>query len=149
MAYFDTKGLFGTTPEELQRKLFDESQARRQKEIEWLANQTTSPVQTYYGLQSLEPLRQQYARQGEDPRVQQLRQQSQAAQGAFQGIDNMDTPEGMIQAASKLMQMGMIPEATKLLTLAKARREATAGKKSHPYITAGKNIFNKIGRAHV
>ena len=139
--YFDARGLFGETPEALQRRLFDESQARRDKEMQFLASNTMTPGFTYSMLQSFEPVRKQFEQQGEDPRVEQLKKQVQAAQGAFQGLD-MSSTEGMIQAASKLMQMGMIPEATKLLTLAKARREATAGKKSHPYITAGKNIFN-------
>ena len=126
MAFFDTRSLFGTTPEELQRKLFDESQLRRQKEIQWLAEQTTSPVSTYYGLQTLEPLRQQYATQGEDPRVAQLRQQSQAAQSALQGFD-LQTATGKAQAASKLFSMGMLEQGTKLLKAAEAQRKALSG----------------------
>lgn len=139
--FFDARSLFGQSPEELQRELFDKSQQRRAQEMQFLAQGTTAPGYTYSMLKSLEPLRQQFTKQGEDPRVQQLRQQVEAAQGALQGFD-MSTPEGLIQASSKLMQMGMIPEATKLLQLAKARREAT-GTKS-PFKSAGGGIiFNE------
>jgi hypothetical protein len=124
--YFDARGLFGTTPEELQREIFDKSQQRRAKEMQFLASNTLTPGYTYGMLQSLEPLRQQYANRGEDPRVQQLRSQVGAAQEALQGFD-METPEGISQAASKLMQMGMIEQATKLLSLAKAKRDAKYG----------------------
>ena len=66
MAYFDTKSLFGTTPEELQRELFDKSQQRRAQEMQFLASNTLTPGFTYGMLQSLEPLRQRYAAQGEE-----------------------------------------------------------------------------------
>lgn len=141
MAYFNAASLFGTTPEELQRKLFEESQAKRQKEIEFIAKQTSSPVTTYYGLQSLEPLSRLYETQGEDPRVAQLRSKVGAAQQAFQGF-NMETPEGMMQAASRLMSMGMIEPATKLLNLAKVAKEARAV--DSPFKSAGGGIiFNQ------
>jgi hypothetical protein len=126
MAYFDTKGLFGTTPEELQRELFEKSQERRRKEMEFVSKGTLTPGATYFGLKSMEPLRTAFTRTAEDPRVAQLRQQSQAAQQALQGFD-MSTPEGISQAASRLMEMGMIKQATNLLTLAKAKRDAKYG----------------------
>ena len=120
MAYFDTKSLFGTTPEELQREIFDKSQQRRAQEMQFLAQNTTAPGYTYGMLQSLEPLRQQFANTGEDPRVEQLRQQSQAAQQALSGFD-LQSREGLLEASSRLMQMGMIPQATKLLQAAQSR----------------------------
>lgn len=126
MAYFDTKGLFGTTPEELQRELFEKSQEKRQREMEFLAKQTFTPAYTYLGLKSLEPLRQQYENQGEDPRVEQLRRQSQAAQQAMQGF-NLNTATGKAQAASKLFSMGMLEQGTKLLKAAEAQRKALSG----------------------
>ena len=141
MAYFDTKGLFGTSPEELQRELFEKSQLRRQKEMEFLASGTLTPGATYLGLKTLEPLRTAFDRTGEDPRVQQLRNKVGAAQQAFQGL-NMNTPEGMVQAASKLSQMGMVEQAIKLMNLAKATKEAR-GTKS-PFKSAGGGIiFNE------
>jgi hypothetical protein len=120
MAYFDTKSLFGTTPEELQREIFDKSQERRQREMEFMAKQTFTPANTYSMLKTLEPLRQQFATTGEDPRVEQLRRQSQAAQQALSGFD-LQSREGLLAASSRLMQMGMIPQATKLLQAAQAR----------------------------
>ena len=73
MAYFDTKGLFGTTPEEMQREIFEKSQARRQKEMEFLSQGTLTPGATYLGLKTLEPLRTAFDRTNEDPHVQQHR----------------------------------------------------------------------------
>ena len=141
MAYFDTRSLFGTTPEELQRELFDQSQQRRAQEMQFLASNTLTPGFTYGMLQSLEPLRQRYASQGEDPRVAQLKEQAQAAQQALSGF-NMDSPEGIAQAATRLMQMGMIEPATKLLKLAKAQKDAMGTKA--PYKSAGGGIiFNE------
>lgn len=120
MAFFDTRSLFGTTPEELQRELFNQSQERRAKEMQFLASNTLTPGFTYGMLQSLEPLRQRYAAQGEDPRITQLKEQAQAAQQALSGFD-LTSREGLLAASSRLMQMGMIPQATKLLNAAKAR----------------------------
>lgn len=120
MAYFDTKGLFGTTPEELQRELFQKSQDRRQREMEFLAQGTLTPGATYLGIKSLEPLRTAFTRTAEDPRVTQLREQGAAAQQALAGFD-LTTRKGLLDAASKLMQMGMVPQATKLLNAAKER----------------------------
>jgi len=117
--YFDTKGLFGTTPEELQRKIFDESQLRRAKEMQFLASGTTAPGYTYGMLQTLEPLRQQFANTGEDPRVTQLRQRAIQAQKAFEGFDTKD-PQSMRNTATKLYQMGMPEQAVKLLNAAKS-----------------------------
>jgi hypothetical protein len=125
MAYFDTKGLFGTTPEEMQREIFEKSQARRQKEMEFLASGTLTPGATYLGLKTLEPLRTAFDRTGEDPRVQQLREQSQAAQQAMQGFD-LTTRQGILDAASRLMQLGMVPQATKLLNAAKERQSGVS-----------------------
>ena len=128
MAYFDTKSLFGTTPEELQREIFEKSQDRRQREMEFLAKGTTAPGYTYGMLQSLEPLRQQFEQTAVDPRVEQLRQQSAAAQEALQGFD-LETEKGKMQAASALMKMGMVNQATNLINAAKAQRAtSTAGK---------------------
>lgn len=128
MAYFDTKSLFGTTPEELQREIFEKSQDRRQREMEFLSKGTTAPGYTYGMLQSLEPLRQQFEQTAVDPRVEQLRQQSQAAQEALQGFD-LETEKGKMQAASALMKMGMVNQATNLINAAKAQRAtSSAGK---------------------
>lgn len=139
--YFDTKSLFGTTPEELQREIFQQSQDRRQREMEFLAKNTATPGFTYGMLESLEPLRQQFAGEANDPRVEQLRNQVGAAQQAFQGFD-MQTPEGMMQAASRLMSMGMVDQAAKLLNLAKAAKEAKAV--DSPFKSAGGGIiFNQ------
>jgi hypothetical protein len=124
--YFDTKSLFGTTPEEMQRDLFEKSQERRQREIEFIAKNTVDPVRTYYGLQTLEPLRQGFLNQGQDPRVQQLREQSQAAQQALNGFD-LNTAKGKAEAASKLFSIGMLEQGTKLLKAAEAQRKALSG----------------------
>lgn len=126
MAYFDTKSLFGTTPEELQREIFEKSQDRRQREMQFLAKSTTAPGYTYGMLQSLEPLRQQFEQTGVDPRVEQLRQQSQAAQQALGGFD-LKTAKGKAEAASKLFSMGMLEQGTKLLKAAEAQRKALSG----------------------
>jgi hypothetical protein len=123
--YFDTKSLFGTTPEELQREIFEKSQDRRQREMEFLAKQTFTPANTYGMLQTLEPLRRQFAAVGEDPRVNQLRQQSKAAQEALSRFD-LETEQGKMQAASALMRMGMINQATNLLNAAKAQRSISS-----------------------
>lgn len=120
MAYFDTKGLFGTTPEELQREIFEKSQDRRQREMEFLAQGTLTPGATYLGIKSLEPLRTAFTRTAEDPRVTQLREQGAAAQQALAGFD-LTSRKGLLDAASRLMQMGMVPQATKLLNAAQAR----------------------------
>ena len=119
MAYFDTKSLFGTTPEELQRKIFEDSQLRRAKEMQFLAQNTTAPGYTYGMLQSLEPLRQQVANVGEDPRVTQLRERAAAAKEAFAGFDTSD-PQAMRETASKLYRMGMPEQAVKLLNVARS-----------------------------
>ena len=143
--YFDATGLFGESPEAMQRRLFDESQARRQKEIEWLAGQTTSPVETYYGLQSLEPLRQQYANLGDDPRVKQLREQAQAAQQAMQGFE-FKTAEDFANAASKFMGLGMPDLAGKFLKMAEARRKATTTEfDDNTTKQVYSNVFNTTG----
>jgi hypothetical protein len=118
--FFDAKGLFGTTPEELQRDLFEKSQLRRQKEMEFLASGTLTPGATYLGLKTLEPLRTAFDRTAEDPRVTQLREQGAAAQQALAGFD-LTSRKGLLDAASRLMQMGMVPQATKLLNAAQAR----------------------------
>ena len=88
--------------------------------MQFLAKGTTAPGYTYGMLQSLEPLRQQFANTGEDPRVQQLREQGAAAQQALAGFD-LTSRKGLLDAASRLMQMGMVPQATKLLNAAQAR----------------------------
>ena len=124
--FFDARSLFGQSPEELQRELFDKSQQRRMEEMKFLSQNTTAPGYTYGMLQTLEPLRQQFSKQGEDPRVQQLREQVKAAQGALQGFD-LRTAQGKAQAASKLMSMGMLEQGTKLLKAAEAQRRALSG----------------------
>lgn len=126
MAYFDTKSLFGTTPEELQREIFDKSQQRRAQEMQFLAQNTTAPGYTYGMLQSLEPLRQQFANTGEDPRVEQLRQQSQAAQQALSGFQ-FKSPKDYAEAASRFLEMGMLDQGTKLLKMAEAKQKALSG----------------------
>ena len=138
--YFNARSLFGTTPEELQREIFEKSQQRRDEQLRFMAKNTLTPAYSYAMAQSLEPLRQAFMKTDDDPRVTRLQEQVKAAQGALEGVD-LSSETGITQAASKLLSMGMIPEATKLFQLAKARRDATA-KKKHPYITAGKNIFN-------
>jgi len=136
--YFDTKGLFGTTPEELQRKIFDESQLRRAKEMQFLASGTTAPGYTYGMLQSLEPLRQQFANTGEDPRVTQLREKEAAAKEALGGLKFGD-PEEMTKAAERLSAMGLPQDALRLLTLA----STMSGKKKGTAEMQNINFFAK------
>jgi hypothetical protein len=123
--YFDTKGLFGTTPEELQRKIFDESQLRRAKEMQYLAQGTTAPGYTYGMLQTLEPLRQQFANVGEDPRVTQLREKEAAAQEALAGAD-ISTVEGQRDLLNRLTRVGLYDQAYKMGLIFKQQREATS-----------------------
>ena len=125
MAYFDTKGLFGTTPEEMQREIFEKSQARRQKEMEFLASGTLTPGATYLGLKTLEPLRQQFANVGEDPRVTQLRQKEAAAQEALAGAD-ISTVEGQRDLLNRLTRVGLYDQAYKMGLIFKQQREATS-----------------------
>jgi hypothetical protein len=126
MAYFDTKGLFGTTPEEMQREIFEKSQARRQKEMEFLASGTLTPGATYLGLKTLEPLRQQFANVGEDPRVSQLRQRAAAAEEAMGGMSYSD-PNQMREAAGRLAKMGRIEDSLRLLTIAASMGDKSKG----------------------
>jgi hypothetical protein len=138
--YFDAKSLFGTTPEELQREIFDASQQRRDEQLRFMAKNTLTPAYSYAMGQALEPLRQAFMKTDDDPRVTRLKQQVEAAKGAFQGFDK-DSETYFLDVGNRFLGMGMIPQATKMFELAKAKREAV-GKKKHPYITAGKNIFN-------
>jgi hypothetical protein len=145
MAYFDTKGLFGTSPEELQRELFEKSQLRRQKEMEFLASGTLTPGATYLGLKSLEPLRTAFDRTGEDPRVQQLRNRERQAQEALQGFE-FKTSKDYANAASRFMAMGMPDLATKFLKMAEARSKATATPFDDTTTKAiYSNVFNTTG----
>ena len=115
MAYFDTSGLFGTTPEALQRELFDASQKRRQEQDYKLSQMSATPGSTYAFLSAFnQPKYEQFAN---DPRVQQFQAQKTAAQQAMQGLSAND-PESMRQVASKLMQMGLVDQANKLFTAA-------------------------------
>lgn len=132
MAYFDTKSLFGTTPEELQREIFDESQLRRAKEMQFLAQGTTAPGFTYGMLQSLEPLRQQFANTGEDPRVTALREQERMAKDVFAQFPEVKDSNTMRQLGGELMRIGMTEQAGKIFAAA-ARMDANLS-------TAEKNI---------
>lgn len=115
MAYFDTTSLFGTTPEAMQREIFDQSQKRRVEQDLQLAKMTQGSGATYALLSNLNPV--QYSDFNNDPRITQFRQQAAAAQQAMQGLQAND-PESMRQVASKLMQMGMVDQANKLFTAA-------------------------------
>jgi hypothetical protein len=121
--YFDTKGLFGTTPEELQRKIFDESQLRRAKEMQYLSQGTTAPGYTYGMLQTLEPLRQQFANTGEDPRVTALREQERMAKDVFAQFPEVKDSNTMRQLGGELMRIGMTEQAGKIFAAA-ARMDA-------------------------
>lgn len=122
MAYFDTKGLFGTTPEEMQREIFEKSQARRQKEMEFLASGTLTPGSTYLGLKTLEPLRTAFDRTGEDPRVTALRGQEAAAREVFSKFPEVKDANTMRQLGGELMRIGMPEQAGKAFAAA-ARME--------------------------
>jgi len=138
--YFNARSLFGTTPEELQREIFEKSQQRRDEQLRFMAKNTLTPANSYAMAQTLEPIREAFMRTDDDPRVTRLREQVKAAQGALQGVD-LSSETGITQAASKLLSMGMIPEATKLFQLAKARRDATG---TTPFKSAGGGIiFNE------
>lgn len=138
--FFDTKGLFGTTPEELQRELFDKSQQRRAQEMQFLAQGTTAPGFTYGMLQSLEPLRQQFANTGEDPRVTALREQEAAAKEALAGAD-VSTVEGQRDLLNRLTRVGLYDQAYKMGLIFKQQRE---GKQATPQkiktVVDGKNV---------
>lgn len=139
MAYFDTKGLFGTTPEELQRDLFEKSQEKRQREMEFLAKQSSTPGYMYGMLQSMEPLRQAFANQGEDPRVQQLRQRSQAAQEALSGAD-VTTPEGQADLLNRLTSVGLYDQAYKMGLIFKQQQAKRATPQKIKTIIGDKNV---------
>jgi hypothetical protein len=132
VAYFDTKGLFGTTPEELQRKIFDESQKRRAEEMRFLAQGTATPGYTYGMLQSVEPLRQQFANTGEDPRVTALRDQERMAKDVFAQFPEVKDSNTMRQLGGELMRLGMTEQAGKIFAAA-ARMDSNLS-------TAEKNI---------
>lgn len=126
--YFDTKSLFGTTPEELQREIFEKSQDRRQREMEFLAKGTTAPGYTYGMLQSLEPLRQQFEKTGVDPRVTQLRERESATKEALAGAD-VTTIEGQQDLLNRLTSVGLYDQAYKMGLIFKQQRE---GKRATP-----------------
>lgn len=123
--YFDTKGLFGTTPEELQRKIFNESQLRRAKEMQFLAQNTTAPGYTYSMLQSLEPLRQQFEQTGEDPRVAALRERATAAQDVFSKFPEIKGAADLYKLGGELARIGQLDSAEKAFA---AAARITAGK---------------------
>jgi hypothetical protein len=114
--YFDTKSLFGTTPEELQRTLFDESQKRRMEYDLKLADMSATPGATFALMSNLNPVR--YDQFGSDPRVQGLQQKEDAAREIFSRFSGKKTPEEMMQMASELMGLGMVKEATDLINAA-------------------------------
>jgi hypothetical protein len=136
MAYFDTKGLFGATPEELQRQLFADSQQRHEKALLELSQQTNAPMAAY-------ALNRRWMRPpsvesfADDPRVTAVRQQAEAAKQALAGFD-LTTEKGKLEAASSLMSMGMIEAATKLMNAAKIQ-----GTAQERYKTVGNRIFDK------
>ena len=142
MAYFDTRGLFGTTAEELQAQAFKESQARRAKEMQFLASQSATPGYALGMLQAFEPLRQQLMPEQQDPRIAALREKESAAKEVLSGSD-LSTPEGMAEAASKLMGVGMLNEATELLKAAKQARTSYTEK----FKVVGNNVWdNELGK---